>query len=134
MTGMIPFAGQVLDEVRYPRQRPQVGLVAALDRTCDQRGANRIQLHSREAGLPAGGAPAPQARGPLGLPYLVPVMGGLPSNTESASHFCRIDTLFEESCGLETPLFHRRVIALFAHDAVILQIFSAPVSLLYESQ
>lgn len=134
MARMIPFAGQILDQVRDPGQRPQVGLIAALDRSCEQRGANRLQLYRREAGLPAGGPAAPQALGALGLPDLVPAMGRLAPDTQPAGYLRWIDSLFEEFRGLKASLFHCRVIALLPHDAISLQMSPAPVSLLYEFQ
>lgn len=134
MARMIPFAGQILDQVRDPGERPQIGFITALDRPSEQCGANRFQLQRREAGLPAGGPPAAQAFGALGLPDLVPVMGGLAADTEPTSYFRWINSLLEKFGGLKASLLHRRVIALLAHDAISLQDLSASVSLLYESQ
>lgn len=134
MTGVISLAGQIFDQMRDSGQRPQVGFIAALHRTGEERSANRLQLRGREAGFPPGRPSTFETFTTLGLPRLVPVVGGLPASTESTSHFGGIDSLFEKLSGLKAPLFHRRVIALLTHAAINLHSTPPPVSLLYESR
>lgn len=134
MTGMIALAGQLFDQMPDPGQCPQVGVIAALYRTGEECRANPLQLRRREAGLPAGCAPALKTLVTLGLPCFEPAVSGLPANSQPPSHFGRIDTLLEELGGLKAPLFHCRVIALFTHAATNLYPTLTPVSLLYESQ
>lgn len=134
MTRVISLAGQIFDQMRDSRQRPQVGFIAALHRAGEERSTNRLQLRRREAGLAAGRPSALETVAALGLLNLVPVMGGLSANPEPASHFGWIDSLFKEFSGLKAPLFHRRVIALLTHAAITLHSAPTLVSLLYESQ
>jgi hypothetical protein len=60
MPGVIADPGQLGNDQRHPLKRPQVGVEPVGHRPCQQRLLDRGELHSRQLGVRAGRAPAPQ--------------------------------------------------------------------------
>src|SRR6266542_714004 len=123
--GMVAHAGQPLDHLRDPLQRPPVGREAMRTSALAQCLVDHGALFSRQLWPAALAASAGQRRGAAGSPAGVPHAGGLARDLKDACH-CRLrGTLVEqlggaqatllEPCQVAAPVSKRDGLVMTAH-------------------
>ena len=115
MSGMVLNPGQFLDERRYSRKRPQVGLVPTGHRTRDQRLNNPFGLIGVQLGFATRFAFAGKACLAGFGPRRLPTVGNLPSHTQFSANLRSRDPLLKHRSRTNPPLFHLGVISRQRH-------------------
>ena len=113
MSGMVSLAGLALDEVGHAGSRPQSRAIPQDFRSFGQAAAQAGQLLRAQSWLAACPPRLLQSLLTAPLPLVVPTAGRFPGDTGLASDFSLATTFFEESGGLEAPLFQGLEITLY---------------------
>jgi hypothetical protein len=132
MTGVVTLTGELVHQIRHPRQRPQIRGVTRRQRSGFQSGDKLLGLVGVEPRL----APRPAFALERGLAPIVPC-GSPPAHRlatgfETSRHFRVAQSVVEMFRRPMPALFHRFVIACLCHRQ-ILPDHSTNVTLLYES-
>lgn len=107
MAGMMGHAGQPLDQLRHPRQGPQIGAEALRPRARPQRPLDLRQLRAAQLGLAPGPPRRFQPRPSLGLPRLMPMIGRRCRDAQDPRDRSLRLAPREQLRGLEPPSFQR---------------------------
>ena len=84
---MITHAGQILDEQRHARQRPEIGFIAVSQRPRHEGLGHLLRLLQCQLGFRPRWALACQSRAAAFIPSLFPSIGYLTGDAQSASRF-----------------------------------------------
>ncbi len=85
MARMIPHAGQPRDDVRHPRECPQIGVEPVRPRPAAQRDVEASELLAIEPRFAAGAPRAAQAGRALAPPCAIPACDTLPAHLQASS-------------------------------------------------
>ena len=131
MSWMITNAGQILDEQRHARQRPEISFITVSQRPRHQGLSHLLCLLHRQFGFRPRRALACQSRAAAFIPSLFPTVGYLTGDAQSAGGL-RSGTIFgKEFASFLAAFFHFGMIARFAHAQSIAQ--ARQMSLYYAS-
>ncbi len=101
MARVILHAGQLLDDARDPRQRPEVRAEAMRPRALAQGGLDTPQFLPRQPGLAAGAAGGSQRRAPTLAPGAIPAHDALAADSQEPGNSpLRFPTCRKQPCGL----------------------------------
>lgn len=130
---MVLYPGQLLDEARHTRKRPQVGFVTSAYRAGDKCIHDRVGLSCSKLGLAACLSLAGQARLAAFLPCRLPSVSHLAAHPQPPTHLRGRDPPGKHRSSPNPPLFHPCVISRQSH-ARIVRCHRYLVTLLCESQ
>lgn len=107
MPGMMPNAGDALDQRRDPGQRPQIGAEALGPRARPQRTLDQRQLLALEPRLAPGPARGFEPGPPIRLPRLMPMIHRCRRHAQDPRHRRLRLATREQLCGAEPSSFQR---------------------------
>jgi hypothetical protein len=107
MPRMMAHPRQSLDDRRHAGQRPEVRAEPIRARPRAQRLLDLHQLLGSELGLAPGAPGGFEARSPVRVPGVIPVVGGHPRDPQGPRHRARRRAPRKQSCRLEPPGFQR---------------------------
>lgn len=106
MAGVIAHARQLLDQLRDPRQRPQLRAVAVRERAAQQLRFELCELIGRQARKPAGTAGALEAFASRRAPPVVPAHHTLPADAQHTRDLGLALAALEHLRGAQPTLTH----------------------------
>lgn len=107
MPGMVPDAGEALDDVGDPRERPQIGPKAMRRRPSSHSPFYGRQRFGSQPRLAPGSARPLQPRSALAFPRVVPVVRTDPRHAERPGHRRLRFASREQPRGLQPARFQR---------------------------
>lgn len=107
MAWMMGHARQAFDQRRHAGQRPHVGAEPVGRRPRPQGALDRRPLLGLESRLAAGSPGGPEPRPSIGLPGLMPVIGGRGRHAQRPGHRGLRLALREQLRRLQPPSFQR---------------------------
>ncbi len=119
MAGVITNAGQLFDQSRHSRERPQLGLVTIGGRPFQEGIDQLLGLFRAQPAFGAGWTPARQGLHPAGLPGLLPTIAHLPSDSQTLDNLGHGATPVEHFCSPAPPPFQLRMISFLSHAAIL---------------
>jgi len=138
MPGVISHAGQVLDEARDARQRPQIRAKAVRPRALAQGRFDRGQLLGTQSRLAPGAPRGAQRRASALTPRLIPAHDALPTDAQPPGNGAlRLLAGGEEPCGVLPTHFQSMEIPSWGNvraHASIVRREAADVTVLCETQ
>ena len=107
MAGMVPYAGEALDDVGHARQRPEIGAKPLRRRARPERPFHRGQGRDAELGLASRPARALQSGAAPGFPRVVPVVRTDARDAELLGHRRLRFPSREQPRGVQPARFQR---------------------------